>query len=155
MAETKKTAAVKPVAKPIAKAAAVKAEDAKSEETKTETVAAVKEAPKAEEKKPAAKKEKTAAKKSTTKKTAEKKTTEKKTTTKAPAKQAKDTAVVHVQFSGKTYTTEDLIKSAKDVWQYDLNRKPEDFKTIELYVKPEESLAYYVINGDVSGSFYI
>ena len=28
-------------------------------------------------------------------------------------------------------------------------------KTVELYVKPEESSVYYVINGDVTGSFAI
>lgn len=44
---------------------------------------------------------------------------------------------------------------AKDVWRYDLKQKPADLKNIELYVKPEESVAYYVINGEVTGSFYI
>ncbi|MCM1088496.1 MAG: DUF6465 family protein [Muribaculaceae bacterium] len=149
MAETKKTA----VAKATAKAAEAKKEEAT-------TTAAVQEAPKAEAKKPAAKAEakkpaakKTAAKKTTTKKAA-KTTTEKATTTRA-AKKAESTAVVHLQFAGKSYTTEDLVKSAKDVWQYDLNQKPEDFKTVALYVKPEENLVYYVINDDVSGNFYI
>ena len=30
-----------------------------------------------------------------------------------------------------------------------------DIQSIELYVKPEENTAYYVINGDVTGSFFI
>ena len=62
---------------------------------------------------------------------------------------------VNFQFSGKSYTSEDLIRIAKDVWKYDLNGKEEDFKSVELYVKPEENTAYYVINGDVTGSFFI
>ena len=33
--------------------------------------------------------------------------------------------------------------------------KEEDIQSIELYVKPEENTAYYVINGDVTGSFFI
>ena len=50
---------------------------------------------------------------------------------------------------------DDLIKIAKDVWKYDLGKKVSDFKSVELYVKPEEFRAYYVINGEVTGSFAI
>ena len=50
---------------------------------------------------------------------------------------------------------EDLVKIARDVWQFDLHKKPEDFKAVELYVKTEESTVYYVINGNVTGSFGI
>lgn len=134
MAEAKKTAVVKPAAK----AAVAKAADIEKKET-------VAEAPKAEAKKPAAKK--------TSAKAATKKTTVKKTATRAKKAEVKE--VVHVQFEGKSYTTEDLVKSAKDVWKYDLKQKASDFKSVEIYVKPEESLAYYVINGDVTGSFLI
>ena len=141
MAEVKKTA----VAKPAAKAVAAKATEVK-EEVKTEAAATVKEAPKAA-KKPAAKK--------TTTKKAAKKTTEKTTTTKTAGRKAAAKSTVNVQFSGKSYTPEDWVKSAKDVWEYDLNRKPEDFKSVELYVKTEESKVYYVINGEVSGDFNI
>ncbi|MDE7284811.1 MAG: hypothetical protein K2N85_14690 [Lachnospiraceae bacterium] len=140
MAETKKTAVVKPAAKAVAaKAAEVK------EETKTEEV---KEAPKAETKKSAAKK---TAKKETKKET-KKAATEK--TTKTRAKKAAEAEVV-IQNAGNDYTTEKLVSIAKDVWQYDLNRKPADFKTVKLYVKMEEQLVYYVINDEVSGSFGI
>ncbi len=62
---------------------------------------------------------------------------------------------VHLQFSGKSYATEDLVKIAKDVWQYDHGNDPKDIKTIELYVKPAENLTYYVINENVTGSFFI
>ena len=74
---------------------------------------------------------------------------------KAPAKKAETKAVVHLQFDGKSYTNDDLIKIAKDVWKYDLGKKVSDFKSVELYVKPEEFRAYYVINGEVTGSFAI
>lgn len=136
MAETKKTAVVKPAAKAVAaKAAEVK------EETKTEEV---KEAPKAETKKSAVKK--------TTKKESKKATAEK--TTKTRAKKAAEAEVV-IQFAGNDYTTERLVSIAKDVWQYDLKREPADFKTVKLYVKMEEQIVYYVINDEVSGSFGI
>lgn len=74
---------------------------------------------------------------------------------KAPAKKAEVKATVNLQFAGKSYTNDDLIKIAKDVWKYDLGNKAADFKTLELYVKPEESRAYYVINGEITGSFAI
>ncbi len=70
-------------------------------------------------------------------------------------KAAEAKATVSVQFGGKEYTTEALVQIAKDVWQYDLQRDPAEFKTVELYVKTEESAVYYVVNGEVSGSFAI
>lgn len=150
MAEAKKE-----TAKVIAKAATVKEEPKKPE---------VKEAPKAEAKaaKPAKKTaaKKTTAKKTTTKKPATKTAAAKKatataTTAKKPGRKPAVKEIVNFQFSGKSYTSDDLVKICKDVWKYDLQGKEEDFKTVELYVKPEESTAYYVINGDVTGSFFI
>jgi len=111
--------------------------------------------------KAAAKTTKAATKKATeVKETAAKTATKAAKTTKAAAKKAvekvvKVNAVVNFQFAGKSYTTDDLIRIAKDVWKYDLNQKEADFKTVELYVKPEESLAYYVINGKFTGNFFI
>ena len=75
----------------------------------------------------------------------------------APAKKAavKVQESVNFQFSGKSYTDADLLKICRDVWKYDLNGKEEDLKTVELYVKPEENTTYYVINGSITGSFFI
>ena len=75
---------------------------------------------------------------------------EKKTVKKAELKSA-----VYVQFAGKSYAQEDLIKIAKDVWKYDLKQKAGDLTSVELYVKPEESMVYYVMNKEFTGSFYI
>lgn len=100
-----------------------------------------------------------AVKKETTKAAAKAKTAVKKTAAKAgaakrgPKKEAE--AIVSVQFSGKSYTTQELVAIAKDVWKYDLKQKVSDFKNVELYVKPEENQAYYVINGEHTGSFFI
>lgn len=127
--------AVKAEAKPVAKAEVKPA-------AKAEVKAEVKPAVKAEAK-PAAKKAET---KAPAKKAVAKK---------APAKKAEVKESISIQFSGKDYTTEDLVKIAKDVWKYDLNKKVSDFQSVELYVKPEESMVYYVINGDVTGSFAI
>lgn len=146
MAEVKKA-----TAKVVAKVPA--------EEKKVEVKAAEVKAPvvKAGVKKEAVKKT-PAAKKAPAKKApaAKKETVKKETVKKAPA--AKKPVVkeeVNFQFSGKSYTSDDLIRITRDVWKYDLNGKEEDVKSIELYVKPEENTAYYVINGDVTGSFFI
>ena len=118
----------------------------KKEIVKAETVAAVK----TEEPKTEAVEAKAEEKAVEAEATAEKK---------APAKRATKAAAVKtevsVQFAGKEYTTERLVEIAKDVWQYDLGNAPEEFKSVELYVKPEESAVYYVINGTTSGSFGI
>lgn len=141
MAEAKKE-----TAKVIAKTAPTKAEAEVKEATK-----AAKPARKTAAKKTTAKK--TTAKKAATKTAAAKKATT--TTAKRPGRKPAVKEVVNFQFSGKSYTPDDLVKICKDVWKYDLQGKEEDFKTVELYVKPEENVAYYVINGDVTGSFFI
>ena len=124
--------------------AAVKKVTTKPEVKATETAvktAAPKTEEKAEVRKPEVKKPEAPAKKEAVKK-AEKKPVEKKETKKAEFK-----AALHVQFAGKSYAEEDLIKMAKDVWKYDLKQKAGDLVSVELYVKPEESAAYYVVNG--------
>lgn len=80
------------------------------------------------------------------------KTSAKKTTTRTTAAVKESIAI---QFAGKEYTTEQLVKIAKDVWEFDLKKEPADFKEVQLYVKPEEAKAYYVINGTETGSFEI
>lgn len=99
---------------------------------------------KAEVKKPAAKKE-----------TAKKETAKKAPAKKPAAKKAELKSEISVQFGGKSYSQEDLLKIAKDVWKYDLKQKAADLTSVELYVKPEESMVYYVMNKETTGSFYI
>ena len=139
-----------PAKKTAAKEAAteVKVTPVKAEKAVTEEKAAP---VKAEEKAAPAKAEKVA---KTTKTT--------KTAKAAPAKRGRKPGSktelkvsMNVQFGGKSYTTDDLVKIAKDVWKYDLKQKAADFKSVELYVKPEDGMAYYVINGKEAGSFYI
>ena len=83
------------------------------------------------------------------------KTTTKKTTTTRTRKAAAVKETISIQFAGKDYTTEQLVKIAKDVWEFDLKKDPAEFKEVQLFVKPEEAKAYYVINGAESGSFEI
>lgn len=157
MEEVKKT-----TAKVVAKAApAAKAAEEKKPEVKAAAPVKEAEVKKAEVKKaaPAAKAEKKApAKKAPAKKTAEKKAAAPaaKEEKKAPVKKvAKVEETVNFQFSGKSYTPDDLMKIFRDVWKYDMNGREEDIRNVELYVKPEENTTYFVVNGSITGSFFI
>ena len=158
MAPAKKNVTVnKEETKPAAKAAAkkvsagaepVKAEESKAEAPKAEAVKTEEvkaEAPKAE-KKPGRK----PAVKAAEKKPAEKKPAEKKTAAKKELK-----SEITLQFGGNSYSQEKLVQIAKDVWKYDLAQKESDLVSIELYVKPEEHMAYYRMNEEFTGSFYL
>jgi hypothetical protein len=98
---------------------------------------------------------KTRTRKTTVKKAAPKAVEQKATVEKAETKTAAVKENITIQFAGKEYTTEQLVKIAKDVWEFDLKKEPADFKEVQLYVKPEEAKAYYVINGTETGSFEI
>lgn len=76
---------------------------------------------------------------------------------KAPAKKASakapvKTQEVYVQFGGKEISVKDLTERVKDIWTKELGNKVKDMTDVKVYVKPEENTAYYVVNGDVSGS---
>lgn len=74
---------------------------------------------------------------------------------KAPAK--KETAIkstLYVQYDGKEHTEKDLVAMVKKAY-VKLGNKAADIKTIDIYLKPDESVAYYVINGVGSDDFKI
>ena len=74
---------------------------------------------------------------------------------KATAKKVEVKSSLYVQFAGKSYAQEDFMKMAKDVWKYDLKQKASALESVDLYVKPEENMVYYVMNKEFTGSFYI
>lgn len=126
-------------------------EEAVTTEVKKEEVIAE------EVKKPAKKTTKTTAKKTTktAAKTEDKAPVRKTAAKKAAEKKEEIMASVTLQFDGKAYTEKELTIIAKDVWKFDLGREEAEIKTIELYVKPEEGVCYYVFNGEVTGSFRV
>ena len=111
--------------------AAVKTTPAKTEESKTETAAAEKKAPA---------KKATPVKKETT---TVRKTAAKKTVEKAEIKES-----VFVQFAGAEYNLDDVKANVKKAWMAETGKKESDIKDIQIYVKPEEHAAYYVVNGE-------
>ncbi len=115
-----------------AKAAAAKAAPAKEE--------------KAPVKKTEVKEEKAPAKKAEVPKKAASKAAAKTTKT------AKETVSqnVYVQFDGKEVKTEELVEQVKAIWTGEGHRAS-SIKSLEVYVKPEDAAAYYVINGKDTG----
>ena len=111
--------------------AAVKTTPAKTEESKTETAAAEKKAPA---------KKATPVKKETT---TVRKTAAKKTVEKAEIKES-----VFVQFAGTEYNLDEVKANVKKAWRAETGKKESDIKDIQIYVKTEEHVAYYVVNGE-------
>lgn len=130
-AETVKTETKK--AAETVKTETKKAADAVKEETKKVTAAVKEETKKVSE---AVKEEpkKAEAKKAAPKKAAAKKTPQVKT---------------YVEFFGKQISTQAI---AEQIENQNTDKKIE---TLEIYVKPEENAAYYVINGEGNDSFRI
>lgn len=119
-----------------------KAIETKKDSTKAiETRAAVLKTPEGTEDVKVATPKKTAAKATVAKKTAPKKTVKK-----APVK-----VDLFLQFAGREYTEKDIYQKVKDVWTKDMRNKVGDLKDVQIYIKPEELAAYYVINGETTG----
>jgi len=60
---------------------------------------------------------------------------------------AKVTTKIELQYGDKQITEDQLVSLAKKAYG------KKDIKSLDIYVKPEESKAYYVVNGNVNGSF--
>ena len=56
-----------------------------------------------------------------------------------------------LQFDGKEFTEKDIFAMVKEVWTKGFKNKVGDLKDVKIYLKPEESAAYFVVNGEVSG----
>ena len=138
MAKTKKTAAAEKETKKTVKAAEVKAEEVKAEVKAAEVKAAE---VKAEEVKAEAKAEKKApAKKAPAKKAAPKKpeAVEAKI---AETKTVETKADFYIEFGGVQVAAKDVLENIKKTIG-------KDTKEIAVYLKPEESKAYFVADGE-------
>lgn len=59
--------------------------------------------------------------------------------------------MVYFQFQGKEIEEQEVIGMIKKLWKEQGNMM-KDLKELSVYIKAEESRAYYVINGEISGS---
>ena len=72
------------------------------------------------------------------------------TASKISKKEIKET--VYLQYYGKEIDKDDVMKKVKEVWTKEMKKKIGDMRTVALYLKPEDNQAYFVINGEVTGS---
>lgn len=59
----------------------------------------------------------------------------------------------YIQYGGKEIDAQDVLDRIKDIWTKEMENEADDLKELKVYVKPEEDAAYFVINGDIKGSF--
>jgi len=57
---------------------------------------------------------------------------------------------LYVEYQGLQVEEKEIIAKVKELWVNDGN-KIKDIKELKLYIKPEEAMAYYVINEETSG----
>jgi len=60
---------------------------------------------------------------------------------------------VTIEVFGKQIVAKDILKKAEKA--FEASHKDVAIKTLELYVKPEENVAYYVVNGKGSDDFKV
>jgi len=60
---------------------------------------------------------------------------------------------VTIEVFGKQIVAKDILKKAEKA--FEASHKDVAVKTLELYVKPEENVAYYVVNGKGSDDFKV
>ena len=52
-------------------------------------------------------------------------------------------------------STEEITKKVHEVWTKEYGKSVEEIKTLNVYLKPEEAAAYYVINEETTGKVTI
>ena len=88
-------------------------------------------------------------KKSVAKKAAPAKKSTRKTS--AKKKEVEKVEEVWVQFGGQEIIANNIVSKAKQDYVADGHRES-SIKTVRVYIKPEENMAYYVINDKFKGS---
>ena len=68
----------------------------------------------------------------------------------AKAEKAEVSQNVYIQFAGKEILVSGLQEQVKNAW-VEQGHRAASVKSVDLYVKPEEHAAYYVINGKETG----
>lgn len=61
-------------------------------------------------------------------------------------------STLYVEYQEKQMDEKDLIAKAKKIWTGNGN-KVSDLASLQLYVKPEENMAYCVFNDETKGEF--
>ena len=67
----------------------------------------------------------------------------------ATVKKAEVKEAVYIQFAGSEYNLDEIRANVKKAWTEETGNKESDIKEVQIYVKPEEHAAYYVVNQEV------
>lgn len=70
-------------------------------------------------------------------------------TTKTTKAAAKETVTATIEFGGKNTTVDSIVESIKEAYKAEGNKAA--IKTLDVYIQPENNVAYYVINGNEEG----
>ena len=60
----------------------------------------------------------------------------------------------YLQYMGKEISTEEITQKVHEAWKT-LGKNVDEIKTLNVYLKPEEAAAYYVINEETTGKVAI
>ncbi len=60
---------------------------------------------------------------------------------------------IYIQYADQEVQIQDVLDKIKEQWTKDMGNEEDDLEELKVYIKPEDNAAYYVINGDVTGSF--
>lgn len=63
----------------------------------------------------------------------------------------KRTENIYIEYGVSQITEKEVIQKVKDIW-VENGRKINEMTSLEVYIKPEENKAYYVINEDITGA---
>lgn len=73
-----------------------------------------------------------------------------KTTKTVKAKETKETKVnVTVEFQGNNKSVNDIVEAVKEAYKAEGNK--DAVETIDLFIQPENGVAYYIVNGKEEG----
>ncbi len=64
-------------------------------------------------------------------------------------------AQVFVQFAGREISADKIVEAAKADYRKKTGAKVSEIKTVDVYVKPEENAAYYVVNGEGKADYRV
>lgn len=74
----------------------------------------------------------------------------------APAvkKKAERLLDIYIQYGDKEVCIQKgVLEKITEIWTKDMGNPEADMKELKVYVKPEDDAVYFVINGDITGSF--
>lgn len=64
-------------------------------------------------------------------------------------------ARLYLQLVDGVVSCDNIVQNVKDIWSHNMNRNIDKIESLKVCVLPDEDTAKYVINNEVSGSFYI